>query len=94
MSCWVRVLVAPGAGTQPSPLLSLIRQEYWSGLPCPPPGHLPDPGMEPMSLVSLVLAGSFFTTSATWEAPVSCSVVSDSLPSHGLEFSRQEYWSG
>ena len=74
--------------------MGFSRQEYWSGLPCPPPGHLPDPGMEPMSLVSLVLAGSFFTTSATWEAPVSCSVVSDSLPSHGLEFSRQEYWSG
>ena len=25
------------------------RQEYWSGLPCPPPGHLPDPGIEPGS---------------------------------------------
>ena len=29
------------------------RQEYWSGLPCPPPGHLPDPGVEPASLMSL-----------------------------------------
>ena len=44
------------------------RQEYWSGLPCPPPGGLPDPGMEPASLMSLALAGRFFTTSATWEA--------------------------
>ena len=34
------------------------RQEYWSGLPCPSPGDLPDPGMEPMSSV---LAGRFFT---------------------------------
>ena len=41
------------------------RQEYWSGLPCPPPGDLPDPGIEPASLMSPVLAGKFFTTSAT-----------------------------
>ena len=39
-----------------------------SGLPCPPPGDLPDPGTEPASLMSLALAGRFFTTSATWEA--------------------------
>ena len=37
-------------------------QEYWSGLPCPPPGDLPDPGIEPGSLMSLALAGGFFTT--------------------------------
>ena len=46
------------------------RQEYCSGLPCPLPGDLPNPGVEPVSLTSLVLAGGFFfTTSATWEAP-------------------------
>ena len=44
------------------------RQEYWSGLPCPPPGHLPDPGIEPASLVSPALAGGFFTASAASEA--------------------------
>ena len=44
------------------------RQEYWSGLPCPPLGDLPNPGIEPMSLMSPALAGGFFTTSATWEA--------------------------
>ena len=32
----------------------------------PPPGDLPDTGIKPMSLVSLTLAGGFFTTSATW----------------------------
>ena len=42
--------------------------EYWSGLPCPSPGDLPDPGIEPVSLVSPALAGGFFTTSASWEA--------------------------
>ena len=44
------------------------RQEYWSELPCPPPGDLPNPGTELMSLMSPALAGGFFTTSATWEA--------------------------
>ena len=32
------------------------KQEYWSGLLCPPPGDLPDPGIEPMSLTSPALA--------------------------------------
>ena len=45
------------------------RQEYWSGLLCPPLGDLPDPGIEPASLTSPALAGGFFTTSATWAAP-------------------------
>ena len=37
-------------------------QEYWSGLPFPPQGDLPNPGIEPTSPVSLALAGRFFTT--------------------------------
>ena len=44
-------------------------QEYWRGLPFPPPGDLPNPGIEPASLTSPALAGGFSTTSATWEAP-------------------------
>ena len=44
------------------------RQEYWSELPCPPLGDLPDPEIEPMSLVSPALASGFFTISATWAA--------------------------
>ena len=44
------------------------RQEYWSGLPFPPPGDLPDPGIGPTSLMSPALSGGFFTTSTTWEA--------------------------
>ena len=43
----------------------IFRQEYWSGLPCPPLGDLPNPGIKPMSLMSPALAGGFFTTSAT-----------------------------
>ena len=38
------------------------RQEYWRGLPFPPPEDLPDPGIEATSTVSPVLAGEFFTT--------------------------------
>ena len=44
--------------------MELFRQEYWNCLPCPPP----DPGIKPTSFMSPVLAGRFFTTSATWEA--------------------------
>ena len=44
------------------------RQGYWSGLLCPPPGDLPDPGIETESLVSPALAGGFFTTSVAWKA--------------------------
>ena len=37
---------------------------------CMPPGDLPDPGIKPTPLKSPALAGGFFTTSATWEAPL------------------------
>ena len=54
--------------TYQAPLsMGFSRQEYWSGLPCPPRGQLPNPGPEPASLRSSVLAGRFFTASATWE---------------------------
>ena len=48
--------------------MGFSRQEYWSGLLFPPPGNLPDPGIEPGSLRSPALADGFFTTSATREA--------------------------
>ena len=47
--------------------MEFSRQECWSGLPCPPPGDLPDPGTEPESLTS-ALVGGFLITSTTWEA--------------------------
>ena len=46
------------------------RQEYWSELLLPTPGDLPNPGMEPTSLVSPALTGRFFPASATWESPL------------------------
>ena len=45
------------------------RQEYWTGLLCPPLGYLSDPGLKPVSLMSPAWAGGFFTTNTTWEAP-------------------------
>ena len=48
--------------------LGFSRQEYWIGLPCSPPGDLPNSRLKPMSLTSPALAVRFFTTSTTWEA--------------------------
>ena len=48
--------------------MGFSRQEYLSGLPCLPPGDLPDPGIKPASLMSPALAGGFFTTITAWEA--------------------------
>ena len=42
--------------------MGLSRQEHWSGLPCPPPGDRPDPGVESPSLPSPASAGGFITT--------------------------------
>ena len=47
---------------QASLSMQFSRQEYWSGLPFPPPGDLLNPRIKPMSLTSLVLAGRLFTT--------------------------------
>ena len=66
-----RVSCAWWTGAHQAPLsMGFSRQEYWSGLPCSHPGDLPDPGVEPASLMSPELAGRFFTTSTTWEAPL------------------------
>ena len=47
--------------------MGFSRQDYWSGLPFPYPGDLPDPGIEPVSLTYPALAGGFFITSTSWE---------------------------
>ena len=57
-----RFFVAPWTVVHQAPLcMGFPRQEYWSRLPFPTPGDLPDPGIEPWSLVSPALAGKFFT---------------------------------
>ena len=57
-----------GAVCQTSLSMGFSRQEYWSGLPCPHPGDLPNSRIKPASLMSPALAGWFLITSATWEA--------------------------
>ena len=70
LSC-VQLFVTPWTAACQAPLpMRFSRKDYWSGLPCPPPEDLPNPGIEPASLMSPALAGRFFTTSATWEAPL------------------------
>ena len=49
--------------------MGFSRQENWNGLLFPPPGDLPDPGIEPMFLRSPALGGGFFTISDIWEVP-------------------------
>ena len=70
LSCFshVQLFVTSWAVAHQPPLsMGFSRQEYWSGLSYFPPGDLPDPETDPMSLKSPALAGGFFTTSATWE---------------------------
>ena len=50
--------------------MEFSRQKYWDEVPFPIPRDLPDPGIEFVSFGSPALAGGFFTTSTTWEAPV------------------------
>ena len=65
----VHLFATPWTVARQAPLsMGFSREEYCSGLPCPPPGDLPNPGIEPKSLTSPALASGFFTTSATWEA--------------------------
>ena len=62
----IRFFVPPWTVAHQTPLfMEFSRQEYWSGLPFPSPGDLPNSGIEPGSPA---LVGGFFTTSATWEA--------------------------
>jgi len=61
--CSVQLFATPWTVARQVPLsMEFSRQEYWSGLPFPSPGNLPDPGIKPRSLASPALAGGFFTT--------------------------------
>ena len=72
LSCFscVPSCVTPWTVAHQVPLsMEFSRQKLWSGLLCPPPRDLHDPGIEPASLMSPALTGGFFTASTTWEAP-------------------------
>ena len=56
----IQLFVTPWTVTRQASLsMEFFKQEYWSGFPCPS-GDLPDPGIEPVSLMSPALAGRFF----------------------------------
>ena len=59
--------LTPSTVAHQAPLQGFFRQEYWSGLPCPPPGDLPYPGIEPTSLVSCIGRWILYHH-ATWKA--------------------------
>ena len=68
LSCFshVQLFMTPWAIARQAPLsVGFSQQEYWSGLPCPPPGDLPDTGIK---ATSPELAGGFFTTNTKLEA--------------------------
>ena len=72
-TCYVPSVVSDSATLKTVPhqvplSMGFSRQECWSGLLCPPPGDLSNPGIKSASLTSPALAGRFFTTSTIWEA--------------------------
>ena len=100
-------IVTPWTIAHQAPLsIEFSRQGYWSGLSFPSPGDLPNPGIEPLSLLSPALADGFFTNCPSWEAPcvhakslsrvrlfATLWTVALQAPL-SMGFSRQEYWSG
>ena len=65
----VQLFAVPWTVSHQAPLpMEFSRQEYWSGAPFPTPGHLFNPGIQPMTLVFPALVGGFFTTGATCKA--------------------------
>ena len=58
----------PQTGARQAPLsMGLPRRKYWSGLPCPPLGYLPDPRIEPASPAAPAMTRGFFTTEPLWK---------------------------
>ena len=76
MLCYAQLLQffeTPGAVAHQDPLSKgFSRQEYWSGLPFPPPADLLDPGIKPISKASPALADRFFTTEPHGKPNRSC----------------------
>ena len=66
----VQLFATPWTSARQAPLsMGFSKQEYWSGLPFPSTGDLPDPRIEPGSLTRSALAGGFFTTSTHLQSP-------------------------
>ena len=88
---WCLTLAAPWTVAHQAPLsMNFPRQEYWSGLPCPPVGDLPHSGIEPKSLVFPALASRFFTTSVTQEALCTYNIMLYLFNIHNMNLMRGE----
>ena len=76
--------------------MEFSKQENWSGLPFPLPGDLPDPDIEPMSLLAPARAGSFFTARAPWLAPEAggdCGKLDETSPGpRALQVMTEQGW--
>ena len=92
--CWTRArvlscMVVPSSlcpvdySSPGSSVRGILRQECWSGLPFPPPGDLPDPGIELASLASPALAGGFFTPESPGK-PLCCIITIQNARAWGL----------
>ena len=93
LSCFSHVQLCATQWTtaRQAPLfMGFSRQEYWSGLPCPPPGDIPDPGIKPASLRSPALAGEVFTTSAPQPTPREALI--SHAPIQNKKFTKKEMW--
>ena len=90
-------LCHPAGCSPPAPLSTgLSRQEYWSRLPSPPPGELPNPGIKPTSIMCPALAGRFFIIWGPREASLKRLINppnSDYLRIQTLEFSSVSFFS-
>ena len=91
LSCfsWVRLFNRMDCSLPGSSIIGIFQARTPEWVAHPPPGDLPDPGMEPESLRSPTLAGRFFTTSATWEI---CSLEEQDSQDHWAEL--EQYLSG
>ena len=83
----VRLCNATGCSPPGSFVQGISQARILEWVPFPPPGDLPDPGIEPKSLVSRALAGWFFTSSATWIKAISV-IYSSSVQFSSVQFSR------
>ena len=93
LSCFVRVRLCDPMDCSPpgSSVYGILHQEYWSGSPCPPPGDLPDPGIEPVSPASPALAGGFFTAEPPGRKPLSHSRGCNRHPHHLHSFKAHQH---
>ena len=74
--------------------MEFSKQDYWSGLPCPTPGDLPDPEIKPTSLTFLTLASRLFSTSARWEDPYMAPVYLNYFCEEPISKYILKYWRG